>query len=109
MTKIRRIIGIKLVKLCVMIKWNPWNPWCIGVMNLAWEKYTQTSMYEGRKELERSDPVHFRDFAYRSFIDNYEIKHFVTRFTTMDKIKLVLMPFSFGNTFQMPIHLFGEK
>lgn len=85
------------------IKWSPWNPWCLGRMNLAWTKYTQTSMYEGRKQLEKNSPNSFKDFAYRAFVDNYEIKHFVSTFTSKDKIKLLLTPFSFGHKFRMPL------
>jgi len=84
------------------IKWSPWNPWCVGRMNLAWSKYTKTPMYEGRKELENAHPVDFKDFAYKSFAENYEIKHFMANFTKKDKIKLFFAPFSFGSAFRMP-------
>ena len=88
--------------ILVKIKWNKWNPWCLGRMNLAWMKYTQTPMYEERKKLEKKYPIDFKDFACRSFIENYEIKFFMRHFTTKDKIKLFFMPFSFGNQFKMP-------
>jgi hypothetical protein len=88
--------------ILVKIKWSPWNPWCLGRMNLAWKKYTETSMYKSRKELEKVSPVNFRDFAYKAFVDNYEIKHFMARFTRKEKIKLFLAPFSFGAKFRMP-------
>lgn len=88
--------------ILLKIKWSPWNPWCLGKMNLAWTKYTQTSMYEGRKQLEKDNPVNFKDFAYKSFIENYEIKHFMNCFTKKEKIKLFFAPFSFGNSFKMP-------
>jgi len=103
------MIWNKLTKLYVIIKWNPWNPWCLGVMNLAWQKYTKTSMYKERKELEASYPVDFYDFAYRAYINNCEIQYFAAHFTTMDKIKILLMPFSFGNTFQMPFQRLGYR
>lgn len=94
----RRHFQIILLK----IKWNPWNPWCLGKMNLAWTKYTRTSMYEDRKQLEKGNPTDFKDFAYNSFIENYEVKHFVNCFTKKEKIKLFFAPFSFGNNFRMP-------
>ena len=89
--------------ILLKIKWCPWNPWCLGRMNLAWTKYTQTTMYEGRKQLEKDLPGTFKDFAYKAFIDNYEIKHFISTFTSKDKIKLLLAPFSFGAKFRMPL------
>lgn len=71
-------------------------------MNLAWSKYIKTPMYEGRKELEKAHPVDFRDFAYKSFVENHEISHFIANFTKKDRIKLLFAPFSFGNNFRMP-------
>lgn len=88
--------------ILLKIKWSPWNPWCLGRMNLAWAKYTQTSMYKDRKQLEKDHPNCFEDFAYKSFIDNYEVKHFINRFTKKDRIRLFFTPFSCGNQFRMP-------
>lgn len=97
-----RLIRLKVGCVYYKIKWSPWNPWCLGRMNLAWTKYTQTSMYEDRKQLEQDVPVGFRDFAYKSFVDNHEIIHFTKSFTKRDKIRLLFVPFSFGTKFQMP-------
>jgi hypothetical protein len=88
--------------ILLKIYWNPWNPWCVGRMNLAWRKYMETPMYEGRKELEKAHPDHFTDYTRRAFVDNHEIKHFMSNFTKKDKIKLFFAPFSFGSTFRMP-------
>ena len=101
-----RLIWLKVVYVYHKIKWSPWNPWCLGRMNLAWVKYTQTSMYEGRKQLERDLPVSFKDFAHKSFIESTEIIHFINSFTKRDKIRLLFTPFSFGTKFQMP---YGPK
>lgn len=95
--------------ILIKIKWSPWNPWCLGTMNLAWKKYTETPMYEGRKELEKNHPIDFEDFAYKAFIDNYEIKHFISTFTWKEKIKLLLAPFSFGSRFRMPFGQLQER
>jgi hypothetical protein len=62
----------------------------------------ETPMYEGRKELEKAHPDHFTDYTRRAFVDNHEIKHFMSNFTKKDKIKLFFAPFSFGSTFRMP-------
>jgi hypothetical protein len=97
-----RLISLK-------IRWSPWNPWCLGRMNLAWTKYTETPMYEGRKQLEKDHPVDFKDFAYKSFINNYEIKHFMASFTKKDKIRLLFAPFSFGSAFQMPFQKLEDR
>jgi hypothetical protein len=78
-------------------------------MNLAWSKYTQTSTYEGRKQLEKDNPVYFKDFAYNSFVDDYEIRYFIKRFTLKDKIRLFFAPFSFGNMFRMPFWKLEDK
>jgi hypothetical protein len=88
----------------IRIKWSPWNPWSLGRMNLAWCKYTQTVMYEERKKLEGELPENFENFAYRAFVDNCEMQHFVRYFTFWDKVRLFLTPFSFGTTFQMPLY-----
>ena len=80
--------------ILLRIKWSPWNPWCLGRMNLAWTKYMHTTMYEGRKQLEKNSPSNFKDYAYKAFIDNYEIKYFISTFTSKDKIRLFLAPFS---------------
>lgn len=88
--------------ILLKIRWSPWNPWCLGRMNLAWTKYTQTTLYKSRKKLEEEQPNSFGDFAHKAFVDNYEIKHFVSTFTLKDKIKLFLAPFSFGAKFRMP-------
>lgn len=98
-----RLFLLKMAIFHLKVKWSPWNPWCLGRMNLAWRKYTQTSMYEGRKELEKEHPVNFRDFAYKSYVENGEIKHFMANFTKKERIRLFFTPFSFGNNFTMPI------
>ena len=89
--------------ILLKIKWTPWNPWCLGRMNLAWTKYIQTSMYEGRKQLEEGHPSDFKDFAYNSFIENYEIGYFISCFSKKEKIRLFFCPFSFGGRFRMPL------
>ena len=95
--------------ILLKIKWSPWNPWCLGKMNLAWTKYTQTSTYEGRKRLEKDNPAYFKNFAYNSFRDDYEIRYFIDRFTLKEKIRLFFAPFSFGGQFKMPFWKLENK
>ena len=95
--------------ILLRIKWSPWNPWCLGRMNLAWTKYTQTPTYEGRKQLEKDNPTYFKNFAYNSFVDDYEIRYFINRFTKKEKIKLFFAPFSFGNNFRMPFRKLEDR
>jgi len=95
--------------ILLKIRWSPWNPWCLGRMNLAWIKYTQTTLYKDRKKLEKEQPVSFSDYAHKAFIDNYEIEHFVAIFTSKDKIKLFLAPFSFGSKFRMPFRRLEDR
>ena len=78
-------------------------------MNLAWTKYTQTSTYECRKQLEKDNPVYLKDFAYKAFHDDYEIRYFMAKFTKKEKIRLFFAPFSFGNKFRMPLWRVGYK
>lgn len=90
--------------ILLKIKWSPWNPWCLGRMNLAWTKYTQTPMYEGRKQLEKEQPSTFKDFSYKAFYENHEINYFISCFSKKEKIKLFLAPFSFGRRFRAPFY-----
>lgn len=95
-------------------KWSTWNPWCIGRLNLAWTKYTQTVMYAERKKLEEEHPRSFKNFAMKSYMDNCETLHFIKRFTFGEKVKLTFAPFSFGSTFKMPFYkleslIFGKQ
>jgi len=95
--------------ILIKIKWNPWNPWCLGRMNLSWTKYTQTDTYKARMGLEKDYPNRFKDFTYKSFVNNHELEYFILQFTPKDKIKLFFMPFSFGDQFRMPFWKISDK
>lgn len=87
-----RILGKKL-------KWSPWSPWSVAMLNLAWSKYIETPMYEGRKELEKEGPK-FKNFAQIAFAD--DITFFVSKFTKKDWLKVIFLPFSCGDVFRIP-------
>lgn len=101
-----RISYIKVATLLIRIKWSSWNPWAIGAYNMAWSKYIQTPMYEGRTELNRHFAIkqsnYKGDFAFEAFVSNGEFAFFYNKRTWIDRIRLAVAPFSFGDKFRIP-------
>jgi len=95
-----------LAILFIRIKWSAWNPWAIGAMNMAWSKYVETPMYEGRVEVDRefaiNQPNYKGDFAYETFLEYKEFDFFYGQRTLADRIRLLVAPFSFGDRFRLP-------
>jgi|WetSurSiteA1Bulk_404760.scaffolds.fasta_scaffold02404_7 hypothetical protein len=93
--------------LLIHIKWSAWNPWAVGAMNLAWSKYVKTPMYEGRVEVDRefatNQPNYKGNFPFEAFINYKEFDFFYKQRTWLDRIRLFVAPFSFGDRFRIPL------
>jgi len=84
------------------IKWSPWNPWTLAVLNMAWNKYTQSVLYAERKKVTFRIPGSSCDFAEHHYTELGEVKHFIRKFTLKDKMKIIFIPFSCGEKYKLP-------
>jgi hypothetical protein len=88
------------------IKWSSWNPWAIGRLNMAWNKYVSTPMYEERLKVSKClhTDKNFENYAEQSFVTNCETKLFMSLLTRKEKLRVLLVPFSCGNKYRMPFY-----
>lgn len=99
---LRLIRGLGLYAWTEII-WSPWNPWTISRLNLAWTKYTQTTMYEERKKIRFFDVSdEYEDYADQAYAENKEPLLFVSLFTRKEKLKAAFLPFSCGDRYKIP-------
>jgi len=99
----------KTLCLWYRVLWSAYNPWAMARMNIAWQKYTQTTMYEERKKLEELYPVDFKDFAFRAYIENKEMFLFWKHSNWSEKLKIIFTPFSCKGEFVYPLFTNEEE
>ena len=99
-------VNLGALHIRMSIKWSAWNPWAIARLNLAWTKYTETTMYEERFKCSEfhTDPNR-ESYAEQAYIENCEVMFFVNQFTWKDKLKIAFTPFSCGNQNRMPFYI----
>ena len=91
-----RKIKFFLFHLYTDLKWSPFNPWCIGRMNLAYKRYTESDLYKYRVD------ALGHKFAHDHYHETRGAETFITFFTFKDKLKVLLTPFSCGNEYSIP-------
>ena len=94
------------IKVYLSIQWSPWNPWTIARLNLAWQNYIKTTMYEDRLKVPKilHTDEKFDNYAEQAFVDNSEAMFFISRFTREERIKTWITPFSCGDKYRMPFY-----
>ncbi len=99
MNKFKQILLVPVLfflRIYVEAKWSPWNPWMVARLNLARNRYLETTMYRDRA-------VEFGDeWAMKHYEDNTEALFFVSRLTLREKLKSIFVPFSCGDYYRMP-------
>ncbi len=112
-------VAVPIFKVYCKIKWSPWNPWAVAMLNLTWNHYRKSDLYKYRKEVDRemmvaNGSVYKGDLMYDMFIQGNEVMHFKNKITRGERAKMILMPFSCGNRFNLPVWrisnwIFGAK
>jgi hypothetical protein len=100
-------LGYSIGYTKAMLKWCPWSPWTIAKLNMAWNHYIKTTMYEGRVEVDREFRIkqgtrYEGNFPLESFVEHREYLFFCKQITKKEWLKIIFMPFSCGKTFVYP-------
>jgi hypothetical protein len=91
----------------ITLRWHPWSPWTIAKLNMAWNHYIKTSMYEGRVKFDREIKGD-GSFPLKTFVEQREYSFFLKQVTKKEWLKIIFFPFSCGEQFQMPFWKIGE-